>query len=126
MEPDKLISEARARLIWGEPALSVRAFLVSNGISDTVADAKVKEFSLARNREVRSIGIRNVLIGVVLTGAGGIGIYLLLHVYVKALGVLVLAGLYGVWKLATGIIYLVRPQSERRSVPDIAKSDIID
>jgi hypothetical protein len=49
MNPDKFISEARARIIWGEPSASVREFLVSNGVSGWVADAKLKEFELERN-----------------------------------------------------------------------------
>jgi len=52
---DKFISEARARIIWGEPSLTVRDFLISNGVSDLVADAKVEEFMLERNRELRSL-----------------------------------------------------------------------
>ncbi len=51
MNVDKVIWEARARIIWGEPARSVRDFLVSNGISRAVAEAKLKEFESERRRE---------------------------------------------------------------------------
>jgi hypothetical protein len=44
MSPDKIISEARARVIWGEPSPAVRDFLISNGVSVGVAAAKLKEF----------------------------------------------------------------------------------
>jgi len=125
---DKVISEARARIIWGESSLSVRDFLISNGISDMVADAKLKEFALERN-----IGIRNTLIGTVLTGAAGITIYIALPLssglssgIARASGVVLLGGLYGLWKLVKGVIYLVRPQSEHKSIPDIIESDIIE
>jgi hypothetical protein len=46
MSPDKIISEARARIIWGESSSSVRYFLISNGISDSIADARLKEFAI--------------------------------------------------------------------------------
>jgi hypothetical protein len=36
----------------------------------------------------------------------------------RASGVVLLAGLYGLWKLVKGVIYLVRPQSEHKSIPD--------
>ncbi len=72
MNTDNFIAEARARIIWGEPSSSVRRFLISNGVPDLVTDAKLKEFEVERSRELRRIGLRNVLIGVVLTGAAGI------------------------------------------------------
>jgi len=132
IEPDKLISEARARIIWGESSLSVRDFLISNGISDMAADAKLKEFELERNTELRKIGLRNVLIGIALTAAAGTTLWIaLLHAsatsgIVKALALVLLVGCYGLWKLVNGIIYLVRPQSEHKSIPDIIESDIIE
>jgi hypothetical protein len=129
MKPDKLISEARARIIWGEASLSVREFLISNGVSDAIADAKLREFTIERNAEIRKIGIRNTLIGVVLTAGAGITIYVISplavsSVFPRDLAVLVIVGLYGCWKLLNGIIYLVRPQSEHKSIPDIIDSEI--
>ena len=132
MNADKFISEARARIIWGEPSPSVRDFLITNGVSDLVVDAKLKEFELERNRELRGIGLRNVMIGIVLAGAAGITLYLTLPIasaasgIIKALAVVLLAGLYGLWKLVKGVTYLVRPQSEHKSIPDIIESDIIE
>ena len=117
--------------------MSVRDFLTSNGISETVAGAKVREAVLERNREIKSIGVRNTLMGVVLTGAAGSVLYWIstwilppgsARVYglggnsiiagAVVLGVILL---YGLWKLANGIIYLVRPQSEHKSIPDISE-----
>ena len=133
LEPDKIIVEARARIIWGDSILSVREFLTSNGFSETVAAAKIKEFMRERNTELRRMGTRNILIGVVLTGAGGITLYFALPIangftsgFNRGLAWVVLAVLYGLWKLVKGIVYLVRPQSEHKSIPDIVNSDIID
>ncbi len=132
MNADQVISEARARIIWGEPPQSVRDFLISNGISSLVAEAKIEEFEIERSRELRKIGLRNVLIGIVLTGAAGITLYLTLRIastssgIIKALAVVLLAGLYGLWKLVKGVTYLVRPQSEHKSIPDIMQSDFLE
>jgi hypothetical protein len=76
MHADKVISEARARIIWGEPVSSVHDFLISNGISDVVADAKLTEFNGERNRELRKIGLRNILIGAVLAIAAVVALSL--------------------------------------------------
>ena len=45
---------------------------------------------------------------------------------IKALAFVFLAGCYGLWKLVKGLVYLVRPQSEHKSIPDIIQSDIIE
>ena len=131
MDSDKLLSEARARIIWGESPLSVHDFLTSNCVSDTIAGARIKEFILERNAEIRKIGIKNTLVGVVLTGAACITSYLIISnrgssAFARALGLVLLAGLYGLWKLVNGVVYLVRPQSEHKSIPDIVNSDILD
>lgn len=132
MSADKIISEARARVIWGEPPLNVRNFLISNGVSAAIAEGKIKEFDLERNRELRRMGLRNVLIGGTLFGAAGVTLYLSFAIasassgIVRALAVAVMAGIYGLWKLVKGIVYLVRPQSEHRSIPDIAQFDLIE
>lgn len=124
-EPNSILTEARAKIIWGEPASSVRSFLVSNGMSDADTDAKIKEFVEERNVVIRKIGIKNILIGLLLLVASGIGFYSVTqHVpttYYQAKGfaVIVIAAFYGLWKLINGIFRLVRPQSEEESITEI-------
>jgi len=127
---DQLISEARAKIIWGEPASDVREYLVSNGMPGEEADTVIKEFSGERNVEIRKIGTKNVIIGAVLVSVSSIAIYLIVinssdhSVRVstgKIIGLLAFAGFYGLWKLVNGIIYLVRPQSEAKSIADLAE-----
>ncbi len=134
---DKVVLEARARIIWGESFSSVRAFLVSNGISESDADAQIQEFAIERNREIRSIGIRSVVVGVLVTcSAGGVLYWIATWILppgaarVYGLGgnsvitgviVLVAIAVYGLWRLVKGIVYLVRPQSELKSIPDISE-----
>lgn len=74
------------------------------------------------------MGIKDTLIGIVLTGVSGFLIYYLLsqseipHSTARAgkgLGILMLGAGYGLWKLVNGIIYLVRPQSEHQSISDL-------
>jgi hypothetical protein len=126
---DELLSEARARIIWGESPVSVHDFLTSNGISEVITNSKLAEFNLERSKELRKLGLRSVMTGAVLISAASITIYLWLPFLggvSYAVGLVGIAGIYGVWKLAIGIAYLVRPQCERRSMPDIASSEMID
>jgi hypothetical protein len=115
MSADQVITEARARIIWGESPSSVHDFLTSNGVTDADADAKLAEFALERNRELRSIGLRDLLIGIVLVSAAGITLYFAFLPFAlagsglfKGLTLVVIALLYGLWKLITGIRHLVR------------------
>src|SRR5437588_12551549 len=77
MITDDLIVEARARIIWADEPASVRYFLTSNGMAAAEADAKIEELTLERNAEIRTLGIRDVLIGVVLMAPAIIFFYLL-------------------------------------------------
>jgi hypothetical protein len=139
MESDKVITDARARIIWGESSSSVRTFFLSNGISEAVADARIHEFILERNREIRSVGMRSVLIGVLLAGSAGGGLFIWIFYLVSpsvvgmsGRGVISLSVVlgtiasYGLWRLVTGIVYLFRPQSEHKSIADINQDDLLE
>ena len=128
MDTEKLITEARAKIIWGEDAESVREYLASNGMPGPEADEQIKAFNHERNLEIRKKGIKDTLIGAVLTGVCGGLIYFMLTASEiphsstssgKALGALMLGAGYGLWKLVNGIIYLVRPQSEHQSITEL-------
>jgi hypothetical protein len=128
MSTDELIVEARARVIWGDEPKSVRYFLISNGMSVAEADSNIRALTLERNTEIRKLGMRDVLIGVALIGVAGVFFYWLFrpsHIptagvrSAKGFGVLVVAALYGFWRLVNGIIRLVRPKAEHGSIPDI-------
>ena len=131
-EPNSILSEARARIIWGESASSIRDFLTSHGVSETDADAKLKEFKAERNATLRRLDIKNTIIGGVILSASVILLCVAFRhpnmvrtsgTSIKRvganLGMLIFCIFYGLWKLVNGIIYLVRPQSEDASIPDL-------
>ena len=134
MPTDNIITEARARIIWGEEPDSVRAFLISNGMPATDADAALKNFAHERNAEIRKIGIRDAVIGGALLAGAGIAYYYLskssfmhnpsggrrhgygyLYIYV------IMVALYGLWRLIKSIPHLARPKSEHGSIPDLSE-----
>ena len=128
MNNERLIAEARAKIIWGEDAESVRNFLTSSGMPRPEADEQINAFNLERYEEIRKTGVKNTLIGAAVTAVSGGLIYFLLAQPVghhwstgagKVLGLLMLAAGYGFWKLTNGIVYLVRPQSEQKSISDL-------
>ncbi len=81
---------------------------------------------------MRRIGVRDLVIGGALAGIAGVALYMAFPIastssgILKALAVTLMAGLYGLWKLLKGIICLVRPGAERRSIPDVEQSGLIE
>jgi len=49
MIADNIMTEATARIMSGEPSLSVRDFLVAKGVPAFEADARLKDFERGRN-----------------------------------------------------------------------------
>ncbi len=124
MKTDEVLLQARAKVIWGEPSVSVRVFLILNGVSDQEADAKIKEFTAERSQEIRRIGIRKILIGAAST-VGVSAYFYLIYIwpsigFSRVPGVIAVAGFfYGLWQFFGGIIYLARPQAEGKSISEI-------
>jgi hypothetical protein len=126
-EPTTILSEARAKIIWGEPPSSVRDYLVSHGLSSLEAKAKIKEFNVERNATIRKVGLKSTIVGATLVLVTGGICYVRFknpmfgwdrYTY-RSIVTIVLVGLYGCWKFVNGIIYLVRPQSEDQSITEI-------
>ena len=130
MNPDELNVQAKARIIWGEDPAAVRGFLTSNGMSAAAAAAKIKEFTLDRNQEIRSLGIKSIVIGAVVLGVAGFLCYLMFASprmasvstrSAKGYGGIGVLGLYGLWKLVGGINHLVRPRAEHGAILDLTE-----
>lgn len=125
MESKTLLIEARAKIIWGDPPESVHAYLTSNGMSQADADANIKRLMAERNREIRDIAFRNLLIGLALVSVAGFSAYLFRPQpatvrHYKGIIFAAVMGMIGIWKLIQGIIYLVRPQFDQESVSEIS------
>lgn len=127
-ERDSLISEARARIIWGDSTSGVRYFLTSNGLSALEADEQIRQLALERNREVRKSSSRSIVLGVALMLPGAFALYFVFggsHVHgsllrtARGIGFSLAFAGYGLWKVVNGIAGLIRPQSEHGSITDV-------
>lgn len=94
-------------------------------MSGADTDAKIKEFLDERNVAIQKIGIENILIGLLLLLVSGISFYLeIQHIPTtyygaKGLAFIVMAAIYGLWKLINGIFRFARPQSEEESITEM-------
>ncbi len=120
MTPANVIVEARAKIIWGEEPSSVHAFLTLNGMPIADADRTIQELVTERNKEVKEMGVRGTCIGAAIICAVVIIIwYELEHPSKlfpakqgKAMYLMFLVGLYGIWRLIGGLFRLLRPQAK--------------
>jgi len=123
MKPANILDQARAKLIWGESEDAVREFLTTHGFSSSEAEIQIAEFRAERHADIRKTGIKKIVIGSALTAAA-IAYFCTTKLgtnthSAKGAAFILLGGLYGSWKLIDGIIYLVRPQSETKSITEI-------
>jgi hypothetical protein len=61
---EKLESEARAKIFWGDSTDSVLGLLQSQGIQNQEASALIESFVQERAAAVSSLGRRSILIGI--------------------------------------------------------------
>ena len=124
---ENICADARAQIMWGEPATVVRDLLASKGVPASDVYARVQEFSAARNAEIKKIGIRSIIVGLAILGGGGAVLYPCFR-YFDSLShinrpiffmVSMEPGLYGTWNLLRGAAWLLRPQAEHKSISDI-------
>jgi hypothetical protein len=128
VDEDRIMAEARARILWGELSSSVREFLTASGLPAAVVNTKIEEFSRERNAWIRKAGVKSILTGTLVAALAGVVVWLIapLSGLTRALCVLWVLGAYALWKIVNGIIYLVRPQSEQRGMQEIAASGSIE
>jgi hypothetical protein len=134
MKPDKLFVEARAKIFWGELFPSVLGFLTSNGIAAVEADSKIRGFQHQRNMEIRKLGVRSVLIGLLVGSLATFALYIFawpidrgsMALANAGIATIVFVALYGLWKIGIGFVYVIWPQSVRKSVTAIGESDIFE
>ena len=120
MISEALITEARARITWGEYAASVREYLVGKGVPPDEAAALVRALLAERNSELRKRGIVNVCLGalLVLGSFGGIWAMFapgqsgaLIFASGRAAGVLFMVGVFGIWMFCKGIFQAAQARS---------------
>lgn len=112
-------TEARAKILWGESREEVIAFMVVSGIERAEATEFVEEVLNERAQEIRGAGLRKIFIGIAL-----ICLPFGFWIYSVAAGLLnvtefaftIVAGLYGIWSLITGIIMFISPKKESGDV----------
>jgi predicted phage tail protein len=113
---EQIETEARAKMIWGEPRETVYSYLRTQGLPVADAKALLAELQAERVAEVRATGIRNIILGSLLIVSPFafwlISAYTIGRIYLYAFAAAVIAAFYGVSKLIDGIKSVIAPKSD--------------
>ena len=111
--------EARAKVMWGDSREQVVSYLMVQGFTHPEATDLADNLLGERTSAIRNNGIGKVIKGGGLVAVSIIGIISLLSVgfvSTKAVGIAVIAGLYGAYLLIRGLLMALAPKSERGDV----------
>jgi len=121
MNLEKIETDARAKIFWGESPESVLAELQSKGLGSRDALEMIEAIKKERQASIRSTGITKIIVGSFLL-AVPIVAYFIFHalgfVPLKLFGFTIAIGAYGVWKLITGAMNILLPGSESGDLSD--------
>ncbi|MCJ8330554.1 MAG: hypothetical protein HRT89_19690 [Lentisphaeria bacterium] len=122
MDEEQIIEEARGMIIWGDREDDVRDFLQSKNIGSMQINELLKEFKSDRHNEIRRVGVKNIVIGVLLASVPVITLIIFLFmglIYIKIMVIAIVIGVYGLYKILDGLMKTLNPSSTKGSLTDI-------
>lgn len=108
-------TEARAKISWGDSQNEVISYLMLQGFTAAEANELVVVLFKERLAALRVKGIRKIIVGFGLMCVpviAWIAMGRLAMIFIKAMAVAVMVGLWGVWEFLNGVIILVAPKME--------------
>ncbi|HZP59224.1 MAG TPA: hypothetical protein VFB27_02790 [Opitutaceae bacterium] len=112
--PEPIVTEARAKLVWGEPPAKVLAYLREKNLGDKDAMEALRELLAENAQDRRRDGFKKILGGAFLILLP-IGYYLLARtvgfIQLKLFSILILLGIIGIWRCLDGIFMILRPNT---------------
>ena len=118
---DRVETEARAKIFWGDSTESVIAYLQSQGINQQEAQTIMDSVLAEREEFVRAEGKKRIIVGALLILVPIIAyvVFATIGVFpLKLFGLTVVVGLYGGWKIVKGTINVLSPGSDRSDLSD--------
>ena len=122
---EQLETQARAKITWGEEPEKVVIFLISYGLTSEEAWGMVQELQIERQATIRASGVKKIIMGVIMILVP-VGVWVAFQsagfMSVKLLGIAVAVGVWGIWKLISGILNLLFPESEQGDLAEDSES----
>jgi hypothetical protein len=121
LDPERAISEARSKIMWGDDVKQVTMFLRGNGFTAEDAAQTIQHLIKERTATVRAEGARKIFKGVGLVLGAVVGVLIFLFIRftpIYLLGVCAVCAVYGLWTILKGIFMFVAPKAEGGDVAD--------
>jgi hypothetical protein len=121
LEPERAAAEARSKVMWGDDPEQIVKYLMSQGFSADEARTTIAPMLAERTQAVRKAGVGKMLVGsgMILVGIFSIIAFLMGYLPDKIMGAGVCIGVWGLWKLISGLIMFLSPKSEKGDVGDM-------
>lgn len=121
-ELKKVLVEARARIIWGNPISETTGWLKEKGLSETQIETVIQTCMHERAAEIRKRGFSDVVIGASLVIAGLLILVLLSgdrREFGRSLVYIMVGVIYGAWRVFRGIGRLIDGAKIRGSLTEM-------
>jgi hypothetical protein len=124
-ELDKISSEARARIIWGDTIPEVKDWLRSKGLSVVQIECVITSSIQERSAAIRLKGIRNAIVGSILIVVSTllfIWLFNTKHHYIsnyRGSYIVALLYVFGAWRLGMGLYYIISGSKASGSLTDM-------
>jgi len=118
---EKLESEVRAKIFWGDEPAEVISYLQSQGATEQEAKELIASLEAERDASVRALGRKKIILGALLVPLPFVtwAIFLQIHwMSLKLLGLMAAIGLFGVWKIILGLVNVFSPRAIRVDLSD--------
>jgi len=111
---ESIVTDARAKIFWGENAEKVRAFLLSKNVGDKEAQELIAALLEERAESIRADGVKKLWLGGLFALAPVA--YFLFYRFagdmeLKIFSGLVVLGVVGVTRIVSGLRMILRPQT---------------
>lgn len=119
---ESLIYEARARIMWGDKPDQVMEWLHENGVGEQISRDIIRTSLIERAKEVRSRGVSEAVVGLLIAAAGGAGIGGMYYIGFMQSRVFALCGLaiaFGAFRLLRGIGWILEGGKTSGSVSNL-------
>jgi hypothetical protein len=121
IDRDRLTTEARAKIFWGDAPEEVTKFLMAQGLEHGEASDLVAGMYKERLATLRGIGLRRVLIGGGMICVPIVSFFFYIragHLPIKLFAAKVAVGVWGAWMFIRGAIMLIAPKMGSEDIAD--------
>jgi hypothetical protein len=121
IDRDRIITEARAKVFWGDPTDQVTIFMMSQGFDHPEASALVAGMYRERLANLRGIGLRRVFVGGGMICVPIVAFFVYRHLGylpIKLFAIKVGVGLWGLVMFTRGAIQLLAPRLGSEDLAD--------